>query len=277
MKNIKVSFSGHDKFDCKIDWIIKALKAFVDNKEILSDKHREKSIEILGLGTNMIKSLKYWLKVLGLIKDNQLTHFGKIIYEKDTYLEDINTLWLFHWNLTKKIDNATLYHLFFNEFYLNSFSENELNEKVMNWLNEENKNLSNSTILSDISVFTRIYTKEDGLLSELNLINKNKNSFHLNIQRTATFSAELFLYILIDYLEILNKLDSKSISISDLQYGKLSLQKIFSMSENSFYDKIYSLSQLTEDNISYKEASGIRQVYINVLPNKIDILNKIYT
>ena len=49
MKNIKVSFSGHEKFDCKIDWITKGLMAFVNNKQIFNQTHLEESIETLGL------------------------------------------------------------------------------------------------------------------------------------------------------------------------------------------------------------------------------------
>ena len=109
MKKLKTSFSGHDKFDCKIDWVVQGLSAFYENNTIFMHSNIEKSISNLGLGINMIKSLSHWMKALGLIKNNDLTKLGEIILDKDPYLENDNTLWLLHWNLTKRQENTTLY------------------------------------------------------------------------------------------------------------------------------------------------------------------------
>jgi len=53
---LKISFSGHDKFDCKIDWIIKSIDIFIKDNSIFSDI--DKSIEVLGLGKN--KRISYF-------------------------------------------------------------------------------------------------------------------------------------------------------------------------------------------------------------------------
>lgn len=71
MAKLKTSFSGHDKFDCKIDWITKGLKSFNEDNTIFFPSNIENAITVLGLGINMIKSLGHWLKVLGLIENEQ--------------------------------------------------------------------------------------------------------------------------------------------------------------------------------------------------------------
>ena len=67
----KYIFSGHDKFDCKIDWISKVL---INNNIDIPLKADEKTITQLGLGINMIKSLNYWLKSLGIYKASSLIY-----------------------------------------------------------------------------------------------------------------------------------------------------------------------------------------------------------
>ena len=46
-----MKLSGHNKFDCKVDWLSKALNY---NKELLVN---DETIMNLGLGANLIKSL----------------------------------------------------------------------------------------------------------------------------------------------------------------------------------------------------------------------------
>jgi len=81
MTKIKTSFSGHDKFDCKIDWITKGIKAYNDNPNIFLPSNLETSIEILGLGINMIKSLNHWMKVLGILKNGKLTDYNEPFFQ----------------------------------------------------------------------------------------------------------------------------------------------------------------------------------------------------
>ena len=283
MKNIKVSFSGHEKFDCKIDWITKGLLAFQKNQQIFVQTHIEETIEILGLGINMIKSLNYWMHVLGLIDKNKLTSFAQTILEQDPYLENNDTLWLLHWNIVKSLDKATLYNLFFNVIYPYKFTRDDIFDRIVLWLNINGVKLSPTTIKSDIDVFIRMYKSNDSeeltlnLFSELKLITEQSHGVYaLNINVATDISDQAFLYILMDYIDYLSDSSTESISMDDLQRGKLSLQKSLCISESSFYNKIYRLDQLTNGKLSYSDASGIRQIYIHSSLNKNDLLQSIY-
>ena len=88
MKKLKTSFSGHDKFECKIDWITKGLQTYSRDNQIFSASNVESSIQKLGLGINMIKSLSHWMKVLGLEEEGKLTPLAQTILEQDIYLEN---------------------------------------------------------------------------------------------------------------------------------------------------------------------------------------------
>jgi len=283
MKNIKVSFSGHEKFDCKIDWITKGLIAFQNNQQIFNQAHVEETIEVLGLGVNMIRSLNHWMHVLGLVNKNELTTFAQIILEKDSYLENSDTLWLLHWNIVKNQDRATLYNLFFNAFYPYKFTREDILSQVVSWLENENIRLSQTTIKSDIDVFFRMYKSNNiqdinlNLFSELKLITEQAFGIYaLNINTATDISDDTFIYILMDYIDTLNNTVSGSISMDDIQRGKLSLQKSLCISESILYNKVHQLEQLTDGKLAYSEASGIRQIYINGSVNKADLLYRIY-
>ena len=282
MAKLKTSFSGHDKFECKIDWITKGLQVYSEDDTIFSQLEIENAISKLGLGINMIKSLSYWMKVLGLIENNTLTQIGKIILDRDIYLENSDTLWLLHWNLVKKREKNTLINLFFNKFYLYKFTKNEIVEKMIYWLEEHDINLSPTTLNSDIDVLLKLYKSDESqmsmsLFSDLNIISSLSNgSYSLNINATTDISDEAFLYILLDFIEIRYQNRLESISIDELERGILSIQKSLCISENRLYEKIYKLKRLTDNNIYYSEASGIRQIYINGLLDKSDFLKRIY-
>lgn len=283
MAKTKTSFSGHEKFECKIDWVTKGLSAFSKNNQILNLANVEEGIEILGLGINMIKSLNHWMQVLGLIEKSALTELGQTLLEKDPYLENSDTLWLLHWNIVKSQERATLYHLFFNTIYPHKFTREDILSQIVLWLENKEIKLSETTIKSDIDVFARMYKSNDSedislnLFSELKLITEQAPGIYaLNINVATDISDNAFIYILKDYIDIQNNASSESISMDDIQRGKLSLQKSLCLGESSLYNKIYRLEQLTDSKFSYSEASGIRQIYMNSSLDKTDLLHKIY-
>ena len=283
MAKTKTSFSGHEKFECKIDWITKGLNTFSKNNQIFNLTNIEDKIETLGLGINMIKSLKHWMQVLGLTEQYKLTKLGYTILKKDPYLESSDTLWLLHWNIVKNQERATLYNLFFNTIYPHKFTKEYILKHITLWLKNNDIKLSQTTIKSDIDVFIRMYKSNDtqdlnlNLFSELKLITEQAIGIYaLNINAATDISDYAFIYILKDYIDTQNNSSSESISMDDIQRGKLSLQKSLCMGESILYNKIHRLEHLTEGKIAYSEASGIRQIYINRSLNKADLLHRIY-
>lgn len=196
IKKTKVSFSGHDKFDCKQDWITRGLRAFSENSKIFLNSEIDSSIRTLGLGINMIKSLNHWMKIFGLIYNEKISDIGKVILKNDLYLESVNSLWLLHWNLVKNKEKTTLYYLFFNKMYPYRFSKNELFEYVLKWIDDNCITVSHNTIKSDIDVFLRTYISDAGsgssMFSDLNILSMRNNTYTLNINNTTTISDDVF-------------------------------------------------------------------------------------
>ena len=63
----KIKMKRHESFSIREGWLVKGIKAFVENNKVFSASD---ATDILGIGTNMVKSLKYWLLATTLIEEN---------------------------------------------------------------------------------------------------------------------------------------------------------------------------------------------------------------
>lgn len=85
-----IRLKGHEKFHLREGWIAKGLYGVSANPRVFSGSD---GTDQLGVGTNMVKSIKYWMLAMGLIKEGQkngaeLTDLGKMILKYDPFLED---------------------------------------------------------------------------------------------------------------------------------------------------------------------------------------------
>ena len=242
-----MKFSGHEKFDCKVDWLSKYLN--YDKELIVSDE----SIMNLGLGANMIKSLKYWVS---LFEVDKLKEFLK----KDIFFESLNTLWLMHYNLVK---NGSIYNLFFNRMNLYRFNKEDIFEFLVKFVKENNIKVSENTLKNDIDVFVRLY---GDFFKELNIISKHHSFYKLNIKNKNEISDKLFLYFLADFIELNSA--KNSISLFTLTNSKFSLQKTLVMSESALMDKLYRLKDISGGIFIYNESAVLREIYFKEFDKK---------
>lgn len=99
-------FSGHESFACRYGWLPKLYEAVVDDPALFSSD--ERAILRLGLGRNMVKSLRFWGEAFGLTRPQgrevRVTEFARMLLDTreglDPYLENPGTLWRLHWILT---------------------------------------------------------------------------------------------------------------------------------------------------------------------------------
>lgn len=63
-KKVKLRLQGHEKFALREGWINKALMILPEHPDAFT---RKDATDLFGIGSNMVKSLRYWMRVLGLI------------------------------------------------------------------------------------------------------------------------------------------------------------------------------------------------------------------
>ena len=65
-----MKFRAHDTFFIRKGWLSKGMRCVAKKPDVFIDKN-ENPMDILGLGANMVKALRYWLQVTGLTSEPQ--------------------------------------------------------------------------------------------------------------------------------------------------------------------------------------------------------------
>lgn len=246
-KNIRLQ--GHEKFALREGWLTKGLievgKADYDNVFLEKD-----AAEIFGIGNNMVKSLRYWMKVLGLTNGNgtDLTEFGKLVLHYDTYIEDPFTLWIMHSNISKDVQNATSWYMYFNKCDAEDLDKNLIHHILYREISKyvPGKKISEKSLDSDIDVLLNMYSKQKenddpedksvSPFSQLFLIKKVSGKYSKLNPSMKGFSEMIVLH------EIALKLNKReAIAIDELINGENGLNKIYNLSAvvaNDYLDKL---------------------------------------
>lgn len=112
-EKVKIKLQGHEKFALREGWINKALMILPENPDAFT---RKDATDLFGIGSNMVKSLRYWMRAFGLtnVSGTELSEVGKLIAKYDPYLEKAFSLWIMHSYIAKNKENATTWFMFFN-------------------------------------------------------------------------------------------------------------------------------------------------------------------
>ena len=293
-------FSGHDTFIVRTFWPKKGYD-FINNGGKFSS---EDAVVNLGVGKNMVSSIAYWMKALGLSKEDtyeltELAHFLLNDNGVDPFLEDIGSIWLLHYFLIKT-EYASIYSLIFNDLRKERavFNKNQLISFIKRKYKEYDDNqLNQNTIDKDVSVFTRLYNKVDfhslskdfedeisSLMIELELITSsieeevkeghNKKEkvewYYLHGDSRSTLSSDIILFSILD-----NYPNARNISLKRLEIESNSPGMIFLLNKDSLYQKLKELI-IKYPEITLSETAGNVVLVLPENLDKWDILQKYY-
>ena len=277
---MRYSFSGHESFHCKSLWLKKGYDFLLASGRF-SDTD---SVVRLGVGKNMVASIRFWLRAFGMSSADELTKIADYLFKsktgRDPYSEDLNTLWLLHFLLVSH-DIASLYHLVFIDYQRErkEFTRNELQTYIRRkCATPKQKNVYNeNTVKKDIGVLLKNYvspkdlkTIEDfsALLISLNLIvPKSQDLYNFREVGINEIAPEIILFALLSFGD-----NEKTISLDRLQ----NLSLIFCLPMISLIEIIRSLEQSYSGSIVFSDNSGIKNVQFLKDLDKFDILDNYY-
>ena len=275
-------FSGHESFACKSHWLKRGYD-FVRGENNFND---DDAVVRLGVGKNMVASIKFWLKAIGLLKDTGLVATSDYLFDnengKDPYLEDVGTLWLLHFLLIHN-DYATIYKTTFVDYHRqrNIVEKSKLQNYIKHTRFDETgyKNLYNdNTVKRDIGVMLHNYCAKNGnsvnvedsnsLFAPLNLIYETeKDTYRFNYETRSDVPSLIFLYALLEKFS-----GRSSISFEDI--AELAL--IFCLTNNDLLNIINHLCDLYPTEIVFSDVAGIKELQFRATLNSMDVLDRYY-
>ncbi|MEC0174341.1 DUF4007 family protein [Paenibacillus favisporus] len=161
-----MAYARHQSFYLRDKWFSKGLRAVDQDSRFFFN---EFSFETIGLGKNMVESLKYWLIAFNVIEErtregirgHYLTELGKTLYDDDKLLQRNETLAILHYHLTRNInDQSTVFEWYFNKYKETSVSKPDLLKSFVTWVSQnEAKEISEKSLKRDIDCLIQFYTK----------------------------------------------------------------------------------------------------------------------
>lgn len=287
------SFSGHETFPFRYAWLPKAIDLLSSDSKGF---RRDDALVTLGVGKNMVKSMRHWVLACGLAQEadsrgNSLepTELATRLFGRrgwDPYLEDPGTLWLLHWELATRPERATTWYWLFSHLPQHRFTKDDLAHWLSRLIEEKQwSRITPASLKRDIDVCIRTYVPpktsktvqmedtvdcplvELGLLSEL----PGKGGFVLRRGEHASLPDSVFAFAVVSHL-LRTRPGTNTVAIDAVAVEPGSPGRVFCLGEDAVLDRLDRLDALTGGSVRFDETAGLRQLLIRELPDPLELL-----
>ena len=275
-----MKFRAHDTFFIRKGWLSKGMK-YVHSKPDVFVAKDENPMDVLGIGANMVKALRYWLQAVGLTEEpnsgkrvQTFTPLGQSVFTNDRYIEELGTLYLLHYRLSSNKSDATAWYYFFNEFTMSEFSRDDFVDFLQRRIRMEDSDATVAirSLNDDFSCIINTYLPRyktspnrvapesniDCPLGELGLIDilsKEKKTYRKAIPVASTISPWVALAIIVDQAG-----ESKEISLNELLTAPCNIGKTFNLDAISMLDVLYQIERIGK--IKINRTAGLDVIHI---------------
>jgi hypothetical protein len=277
-------FSGHETFPLRYGWLKKAFDAVAATEDESENKWvflRDDAIARLGVGKNMVASMRHWANAVDIIDESpasngiRTTEFGRKLFSDrglDPFMEHPATLWLAHWKLAARAEKTTWFWTF-NHYTAVTFEREQLVKGLERVVSERRwSRVALMTIKNDVSCFVRTYVaqpasglagNDDALespLTELGVIKPigKRDGFRLVRGPKSSLGDGVFVFALIDFWSRYSK--SATLSFEAIAHEPGSPGRVFLLEENDVVDRLVSLDDYTRGLLRWSETAGLKQV-----------------
>lgn len=281
-ETLKVQFSGHETFPLRQLWLSKVaelIKNALDEAQAPTMNGEDAMID-LGVGKNMVSSMRFWADACGIVDAATLTFtpYGKLIFGEsnteeglDECCESLSTQWFVHWRLASTPEKFTPIWYLFNLITAPTFDRDTFYANLMEFVRSSGRRVSDGTVRRGGEVALRSYapritskaTVEDfiePLLGELDLVDaKGRDLFFFHRGAHPTLPDALFAFALLEYWERLTY-QTSSLDFAKIAYDYGSPGKVFKLDTDALNHRLANLAEITGEALLWTEQAGLRQV-----------------
>lgn len=267
-----MKFRAHDTFFIRKGWLSKGMRNVLETPDVFVSRENN-PMDVLGIGANMVKAMRYWLVAVGLTQEatsgkrvQTPTPLGDLIYSYDRYFEEIGTLWLLHYQLIKAKDGqnteATSWWYFFNEFKSTEFTRDDFVSYVNKYLrNSDEGDKPVRTIEDDFNCIINTYVPRSksspekvrpesnidcplGELGLIDIVGTEKGGSRLKIYRKSSQKKDTLHPLILLAVIIDQAAGEKEVRISAIQNDNGNAGKAFNLDVISLTALLYKIELL---------------------------------
>lgn len=285
-------FARHETFHPRYGWIKKGFDAAKEDPRafVRDDAHVR-----LGVGKNMVRSIRYWTHAFKVLKDDPdapgrerqaiPTEFGEFLLGQngiDRYLEDSGSLWLLHWQLLKEPSTATAWRFAFFHNGKAELTRDDLLGQLVQYRDAEfpSARAAKSSLKKDASCILRMYgemptgkeVSEDSIhcpFAELGLLRPTSDDkrYAFRLGPKPGLTDELIAAICLDYAAGLET-SARTVALNRLLRGNGSPGLALRLRESDLYAALETMAQ-EFDEIALTEAAGVIQLLFEGEPGNL--------
>ncbi len=274
---------GHETFTPRYGWL---KKGYDEAKKDPFVFNAPDAIERLGVGKNMVRSIRFWCLAFHLLeylsgqeqKGQQgglrPTRLGDKLLDDDgwdPFLEDVASLWLLHWQLFIPPFHAASWPVCFNHVLLPYFEPKHLSNALIaatqNY--EKLRKLSQSSFEKDGSCIIRMYVPASdntafGIESPFSMLGimrkaEEANSFRFEIGEKQTLPEDIFAAACLSYAQNAQAETQRTLSLHRICFDYNSPGVAFKVSETEAGRYLDQAARSHED-IDFVESMGYQQL-----------------
>lgn len=291
---MSMKFRAHDTFFIRKGWLSKGMERIVEKPDLFVDKE-ENPMDVLGIGSNMVKALRYWLQAVGLCQEpnkgkrvQTLTNLGQLVYDNDRYIEELGTLYLLQYKLASQMEDATAWYFFFNEFAMSEFTREEFVQSLQNYIlmNEDNNSVAIRSLNDDfaciINTYLPRYKSNPGKVSaennidcpfgELGLVdiaNKKQKTYKKTIPAAKSLNPWVVLAVMVEEAK-----GKKEIALNELLTAPRNIGKVFNLDAITMLDVLHEIENMGE--IKIIRTAGLDVVHVKEERTFIECVTRYY-
>ena len=273
--NGQLVFSGHESFACRYGWLPKLHEAVADDPSLFESP--ERAILRLGIGRNMVKSIRFWADAFGLTTNRRgrtcLTPFAHRLLEptkgRDPYLESQDSLWRLHWMLTVH-GRLGAWAVGFLDTHDREILKERLVASVAARATEVRGRVTARTAANHVDIFLRTYAatrhpgaSSDDLLAspfqELALISTGTRAgqpaVHFSRGPKPSFTTAAFAFAVRDFWHCAAP-GSTSLSVRSLMLGYCAPGSVYLLDEVALHDYVERLCAQSSDLTLRPDGAG---------------------
>lgn len=282
----ELKLKKHETFSIRDGWLEKGIINVKKNGNCLS---KENGTRTLGLGTNMVKSLRYWLKACGIVeykKETILTEFGKNLFRYDCYLDSLFSIWMIHVNLVSNYNEAPVFNRFFNNPY-NHYEKGYLVSYIKDEFEKEGLPIKSlSSLDSDVNIVLKSYYSDDESSPENNmkcplsrlelLASTNKKEYVKKSPIYNRLDCRVIYYAIIKYFACneVNIGNELSFNIEDMIAHEDNPMNILNLSRSTFFMYLDELKR--REFIELSKTAGLNTIYIKKIMTISELFNSYF-